>query len=125
MVGLLLTARARLWNAPDLTTSLRPESLATVHASGSASRADDVRLLGEARDAGFRYEGVGFTVRSATARGSAGVVTIEATLDAATYVVRAADGTTDRRAARTGQRVEVVLTRTPAGWRLADLRVVG
>jgi hypothetical protein len=123
VVGALLAARARLWNAPDLTSSLRPESLATVHASGSASRAEDVRLLGRARASGFRYQGVGFTVRSASVRVSGDRVTIEATIDAAAYVVRAADGSTDRRAARTGQLVEVVVTRTPAGWRLSGLAV--
>jgi hypothetical protein len=117
----LLAARARLWNAPDLTASLRGEALATVHAPGSASRSEDVRLLTTASRAGFRYSGVGFTVVSARVVGKGPAVRLSVTVDAAAYVVRAADGRTDARPARAGQRLDLTVVRTAGGWRLSEL----
>ncbi len=121
VVAALLAARARLWDAPDLDASLRPAALATVHAAGSRSGADDARLLTQARDAGFHYTGVGFVIRSARVVTAGTVVRISASLDATAYVVTAADGATERRPTRLAQPVDVVVVRTGTGWRLADL----
>jgi hypothetical protein len=122
----LLAARARLWNAPDLVASLGPQALAAVHAPGSTSGTDDVRLLSAAARDGFRYSGVGFRVVSARVAAATGsTVRLALVVDVAAYVVRSADGSSDARPARTGQRLDVDVVRTGGGWRLAAITPVG
>lgn len=115
MAQALSDARAALW-APGSSADL-----ARLDAPGSVAWRSDAAALEQAVSAGWGYEGVRLTVRSAAVTShSAQSATLRVVLDNAAYVVVGPQGR-QRRPARPGQVVGLTLAWTADGWRVSEV----
>ncbi len=113
----LADARAAVWTSGDSSR------LDSVDAPGSDAWADDAQRVDEAATGGWRYQGVRFTVRSATVVAhTATTARVQVVLDSAAYAVVGPRGR-EQRAAATGQRVVLDLVHTTPGWRVSRVSV--
>lgn len=109
----LADARAAVWTSGDSSR------LDTVDAPGSDAWADDAQRVGEAGTGGWRYEGVRFTVRSATVVAhTTTTARVQVVLDSAAYAVVGPRGR-EQRPAAFGRRLVLDLVLTARGWRVS------
>ena len=110
-------ARARAFTTGSAAT------LASVYEDGSPLRVDDEAVLADLRTRHLTARGLGHQVLSASERGTAGdEVTLSVTQQLSAYVlVDRAGRVLERHTAGPVQDVRLVLTRTPHGWRLAQV----
>lgn len=107
-------ARSRVWN--------NAVALTEVDAPGSAALRTDTALLQRVHQAGQRYAGVRFTVRSAHASSSAATeARVVAEVDTTAYVVLGAHGQAQRRPAVRGAPLTFHLIWTAQGWRIGEV----
>ncbi len=112
----LADARAAVWTSGELAR------LGAVDAPGSPAWAEDAVRIEEAAAGGWRYEGVRFSVHSASlGESSATTASLHVVLDSTAYVVVGPSGP-ERRAAAAGQHLVLDLVHTAAGWRVSRVR---
>lgn len=121
VAGALAEVRAGLWTAVD------PARVTDLDAPGSRAARADREVLTTARSGGWRYDGVRFTVRSATleamtpARAASPTrATLHVVLDSPAYVVHGPSGR-ETRPERLGRASRLRLVWTAAGWRVEEV----
>ena len=118
LLSVLAEARAAAWREAT------PALLRAADAPGSGAAVRDAAAVSEVARAGVRYTGLRYTVAEAsTVSATSGRAVLRARIDAGSYAVAGAAGSTSRPAVR-GTPVLVDLVRTDAGWRVSDLRPV-
>lgn len=104
---------------------LDTDALRSLVEPGSPAAKREARTIESLRTGGDRYRGVALLVRAAhlqRTRGRSAV--LRTTVDEGAYVVLRRDGTSERRAARPGQQVDLVLVWHEQRWRVRDVLAV-
>lgn len=105
----------------QMVVDLDREALTRLDEAGSAAAERDVALLQHLRSSGIRYRGVTMTVRTAQLQRTKGVsAVLRVVVDESAYSVRGPGGMVERRSARPGQEVDLVLVWDGASWRVRD-----
>ena len=116
LLTVLADARAAAWR------EAAPGLLVAADAPGSPAAARDAAAVAELRRAGVRYRGLRYSVAEvSTAAATSRRAVLRARVDAGSYTVTGASGSSARPAVP-GSPVLVDLVLTDAGWRVSDLR---
>lgn len=105
-----------------LVVDLDKEVLSQLDEPNSPAAARDAQLVDQLRSSGQRYRGITMTVRSAQLQRTTGrTAVLRTTVDESGYAVVGPDGVRQRRPARRGQQVDLVLAWDGGAWRVRDV----